>query len=134
MNDLTTWLSILIAVVGVSVTIYELYLIRVQNQFDYYNEFTARYREILVNLPVKSLTQQELDDEKYLSWYAAYFDLCCEQLFLHDKGHIKSYDVWQEWEEGIKEAFKNSNNQNAWTILKGYGKSYPNLDKYAQHK
>jgi hypothetical protein len=103
-----------------------------QSQFlklTFFTEFTKRYQEIMLHLPVDLETKTELTDmqKQYLR---AYFDLCGEEYFLNGKGYIDS-DIWSEWKEGITAIFKKNAVINYW---KQYNKpDYPDFVKFIKN-
>jgi hypothetical protein len=93
---------------------------QVRGQFE--EALTARYRLIVVALPVWSffdldtLTSEQLDrisEEKTLSAYYQYFDLCNEQVFLNDKKRLDP-KTWEEWRAGIAGNVRRRAFRTAW--------------------
>ena len=94
-----------------------------QFQINFFADYTKRYQEIILNLPINinhadfRIDSLEPDEnEKTLRYMRAYFDLCSEEYFLWRDGKI-SEDVWEEWEKGIKFSFEKPAFKQAWQIL-----------------
>jgi len=128
-GDLATWFTGIISFVGLWMAFCQLRQIKNQQKLDYYNEFTNRYREIMVNLPL--LDTQDKFDDCVLRWYAAYFDLCCEQQTLRKMQKFND-EIWIDWEQGIQSSFQKPNYQQAWKQLAELNVTYQNLDKYVK--
>ena len=105
-----------------------------QIKLDFFSEFTKRYQEILLHFPENvnedDFSYEELRDKKpedtsmrdmTMRYMRIYFDLCSEEFFLHENGHIDD-KVWKEWEKGMIVAFNKPAFRTAWNeVIKKSG-------------
>ncbi|OHB19944.1 MAG: hypothetical protein A2666_03785 [Parcubacteria group bacterium RIFCSPHIGHO2_01_FULL_47_10b] len=91
-----------------------------QNMFA---EYTWRYQEIFLNLPINIMAKdfslaklKESERPHILKYLRVYFDLCSEEYFLHRKGHLDE-DVWKEWCEGMRILFSRPAFRDGWKKL-----------------
>lgn len=73
----------------------------VRMQFE--DSINKEYRELISNIPAKALLGEGLNQKEYentLDDFFRYFDLCNEQIFLHQSKRIDS-KTWAQWEAGI---------------------------------
>ena len=89
----------------------------------FYMEYTKRFQEIILHLPTKIHDDQfsinELKDEEHeetMRYMRVYFDLCYEESFLKQQGHIDQ-NVWDDWKQGMKSMFKKQAFKDAWEII-----------------
>ena len=75
------------------------------SQLTFFADYTKRYQEIILHLPEDMNDVTILDDKETKRYLRVYFDLCSEEYFLYKKGHLNE-EVWEEWEEGMKSAFR----------------------------
>jgi hypothetical protein len=107
---------------SIIVIIYELKKKNEYTKLDFFEEYTKRYSEIMLNLP-NCVHEQYFDYEQHseqteniLRYMRAYFDLCSEELYLYQQNRIDKY-VWENWEEGIKMALQKEAFRIAWEKL-----------------
>jgi hypothetical protein len=91
-----------------------------QIRHNYFSTYTQRYQEISLNFPVnindanfsyEALDKKERDNA--LRYMRVYFDLCSEEFFLNERGHIDE-DVWKEWKQGMEFNFNKTAFKSAW--------------------
>ncbi|MDO6838506.1 hypothetical protein Q4602_03400 [Paraglaciecola chathamensis] len=99
-----------------------------QQKLMVFMDYTKRYQEILLNLPLNIYDSDfcidKLDvheEEKTLRYLRSYFDLCSEEYHLYLQKHI-SKETWKEWESGIKLVLEKTAFRTAWERL--------NVDSY----
>ena len=110
---------------------YQQVQIQISNQNDqirssFFSEYTRRYQEIILNLPLNlndndfSLTNlKESDSDSYsktIKYLRAYYDLCAEEFFLHQNDKLDQY-VWKEWKEGMTSSFKLIGYKDGWKVI-----------------
>lgn len=78
-----------------------------QAQETFFSEYTKRYQDIILGMPV------EENHPKWLKYVQLYFDLCSEEFHLHKKGLIDEY-VWTLWVEGMQVTMKQKSLRLAW--------------------
>lgn len=95
---------------------------QIKNQF--FSEYSKRYQEILLNLPENinkgDFSFQALTKEDYnrtMRYLRVYFDLCSEEYYLHDKGHLNEV-VWKEWRDTMRWTFSRKAIRDAWDIVR----------------
>ena len=95
---------------------------QIKNQF--FSEYSKRYQEILLHLPeninakgfsFKTLTKEEYD--RTMRYLRVYFDLCSEEFYLHDKGHLNEV-VWNEWKDVMRWTYNRKAIRDAWAIVR----------------
>lgn len=97
-------LSSIATAIGVGVAAYQLRVTRKQGVTAFEDSLAAQYRQVASTLPLKALLGEALTDEEHnthLQYFYRYFDLCNEQIFLHDKGRV-SNSTWTFWQDGIR--------------------------------
>lgn len=102
--------------VAVIVAAWQLYLSQKQSATAFEDSLAKEYRDIASTLPVKALLGEHLSDEEYFSTFEEfyrYFDLCNQQVFLHQSGRI-SQKTWQFWKDGIESNLKRPAFRQAW--------------------
>lgn len=106
--------TLLIAIIVLIVSVIQF---KHQMRLSFFADYTKRYQEILLHLPNEIYTDNadyaKLSDEVKM-YLRAYIDLCSEEFFLNEKGHIDK-EVWENWVEGIKAAFKKKIILEAWS-------------------
>ena len=88
---------------------------KMQHQFQFFIEYTRRYRDIIQMKPdsFETLTLENSDIRKYFSLY---FDLCNEKYYLHSREMIED-DVWGLWVERMKTVMSDKKYKTAWKKL-----------------
>ena len=113
------------ALIAIGGLIYQSQSTRKQLKLQNFIEYTKRYQEIILNFP-ENINEQDfsfnsvIDEEiknKTMRYMRAYFDLCCEEFTLHEKGFIDN-DLWSIWRDGMKAAFSKSAFTQAWETIK----------------
>jgi hypothetical protein len=90
-----------------------------QARTDFEDQLASGYRQLIAELPVDAMLGKKLthaEAEKSLSAFYRYFDLCNEQIFLHDHDRV-SDTTWDEWKEGIRTNLCRKAFRQAWKTL-----------------
>jgi len=131
-------ISAIIALFGFIIIIFQLIQNKKITRTKFEDSLSNEYRNIIEKLPVLAMLGKEIPDlsetgnveailkeinpakkrrqEKILSRFYRYFDLCNEQVFLMMKGRI-SKATWEEWQSGIKTNFRRTSFMNAFDLL-----------------
>lgn len=111
-----------------------------QIKHNFFSEYTKRYQEIIWHLPENiyddSFSYEDLDEEKrdtIMRCMRVYFDLCSEELFLHQNKYIDE-KVWKEWEDGMDSIFKRPAFRGAWNKISKDPTLYKDFKKFADSK
>jgi hypothetical protein len=88
-----------------------------------FSEYTKRYQEIILHFP-EDINERQFDfgklnnetRERTMRYMRAYFDLCLEEFWLHEKGFIDE-EWWKVWEGGMSTAFNKIAFRNAWEVV-----------------
>jgi hypothetical protein len=89
---------------------------RRQARTQFEDSLTAAYRELTAELPIDVFLDGPIAREvvaAHRSVFYRYFDLCNEQVFLHDQGRI-SDATWTQWRDGIEGNFARPAFRAAW--------------------
>ena len=109
MNEVLLMLSALIPlIIAVITLIHNAVQARKQYKLDFFKEFTHRYQEILL-----ASDGMQMDSRGIPKRIVMYFNLCSEEFYLHRCGYILS-DVWNFWEEGMRNCLAASDYKDAW--------------------
>ncbi len=94
-----------------------------QARLQTFTAYTERYERIMLNLPVNIESDQfdfdQLDSaarDDTMRWLRAYYDLCSEEHYLHERRLIDS-KVWALWESGMRDSMRRAAYRFAWTEL-----------------
>ncbi len=101
--DLASMLSGVATAVGVAVGAWQIRESKKLARATFEDALVKEYRDLTRELPTEALMGLPLDDKSQadvLDDFFRYFDLCNEQVFLHEKGRI-SEDTWTMWSDGI---------------------------------
>lgn len=101
-------------------------LMRIQMKLNLFADYTKRYQEIILNLPI-DINDNDFDinklkednTDKYnqtIRYMKVYFDLCSEEYFLNQKGYLDK-KVWEEWKSGIEYTLSLRSFIDSWLIL-----------------
>jgi hypothetical protein len=111
--------------------------LKVQNaqiRTDLFAEYTKRYQEIMLHLPLdiekddfelNKCKKAEIDQT--IRYIRVYFDLSAEEYFLHENGKIEE-KVWQEWLQGMKYLI------NKPSFIRIWDEYYCNTEYYSSFK
>jgi hypothetical protein len=123
LKDIVQTLALIAAAAGVWVR-----LRGIQNQLwlQAFTEYTRRYADAMANMPFEArhpgppseLTS--LDEETRKSTLTAmrrYFNLCSEELYLHERGRIDK-ETWVIWRTGIQESARWPYFAGSWVFLR----------------
>lgn len=78
------------------------------------NNYSLRYKEILLHLPSSVLSSEKLTfSEIEIKYFWLYFDLCFEQFSVHKLGLIPD-EVWDIYHGGMKAAFGRNSFRQVW--------------------
>lgn len=90
-----------------------------------FNQYTQRYANIMDGLPAgtrdpkSKITLEDLDEKKrqeVLRVGRRYFNLCSEEMWLAQKGHLDQ-TTWGIWETGIRQTMRLQSMSDAWEEL-----------------
>lgn len=110
-----------ILIVAIGGLWYQIRSMRKQLTIQNFSDYTKRYQEIIlsfpedVNEPSFNLKAHN-DYKRTMRYMRAYFDLCFEEFYLHQRKLIDK-ELWSVWEGGMKVAFSKPAFQQAWTII-----------------
>jgi hypothetical protein len=126
-SDIIQIILIFLTILGLFFSYYynnkQLNLFTTQLKLNFFNEYTKRYQEIILNFPeninsenfdFNQLTKSERN--KTLRYMRAYFDLCSEEYNLHKRELIDD-EIWKNWEAGIRFAFTKKAFKDGWKII-----------------
>ena len=127
-------------IIGLMVTIRnnrnQLQLLNNQLKLSLFADYTKRYQEIILNLPLNinddnfsfdTLTGESRD--KTLRYMRIYFDLCSEEYDLWLAGYIEDR-IWKIWSEGMEFAFSKKSFRDAWVLINIDTVYYPDFSKW----
>lgn len=116
MTDLFSALASVATAAGVGVAARQLWHSQRQNVTTFEDSFAREYRELTATLPTKALLGEPLTEQEHqehFDEFYRYFDLCNEQVFLHQSGRIR-HSTWQYWHDGMASNFKRPAFERAW--------------------
>jgi hypothetical protein len=116
MTDLFSALASVATAAGVGVAAWQLRHSQRQNVTTFEDSFAREYRELTATLPTKALLGEPLTEQEHqehFDEFYRYFDLCNEQVFLHQSGRIRR-STWQYWRDGMASNFKRPAFERAW--------------------
>ena len=120
--------GIFLAIIGLIITMLynrkQLRLFNQQLKLSFFADYTKRYQEIMLNLPL-NLHAVDFDfdilpddvKDKTLRYMRSYFDLCSEEYDLWQAGYIEER-IWNNWKEGIEYAFSQKAYRIAWNLIR----------------
>ena len=79
-----------------------------QQQWNFFTEYTRRYHEIMVHL-------YDNNNTHHTEYYRLYFDLCSEEYYLHQNKYIPN-KVWRSWTDGMRMVMKLQAGKTVWKI------------------
>jgi len=95
-----------------------------QTQLQNFIEYTRRYQEILLNLPIGISrpdydlnAQDETQKQNALKYLRAYFDLCAEEYWLDSHGYFEK-EIWQLWRNAMKSKMQKKAFKDAWDTFR----------------
>ena len=101
---------------GVVFAACQLFLNHKQSVTKFEDSLAKEYRAIIAKLPTKALLGESLSNREHaecLDDFYRYFDLCNEQVFLHESGRV-SDETWEFWRDGITSNLKRPAFGRAW--------------------
>lgn len=125
MNSIS-WLDIVSAIASIATAVgiwfawQQIRLAKQQATTQFEDNMAREYREIALQLPVKALLGEELNDKEYtqaLDNFYHYIDLSNEQVFLRQNERI-STETWINWCDGIKSNLSRPAFKKAWEEIK----------------
>jgi hypothetical protein len=98
------------------------YFIRREQWITLYFEFNKRYAEIRWQFPNDILSDSfevsSLKDGSLMKPMQQYFDLCSEEFYLKEKKKWIEKELWQEWEQRIKDYMGKPAFRGAWQAVR----------------
>ncbi|MFW3145538.1 MAG: hypothetical protein ACMUIE_01855 [Thermoplasmatota archaeon] len=136
--DMPNLIAIASLILVVLIFISEQRQLKKQMMLQNFSDYTSRYQQILLNLPL-SITDKDFDidkldkeeKEKVLKWMRVYFDLCAEEYLLHRKKLIDE-EVWEDWLEGMIGTYNTPAFRNGWEIISQNKDIYEKFKPFAQ--
>lgn len=121
-TDWVPLLNVLVTAIGVVVVYSQLRQLSRQIELQHFSDYTKRYQEIILHFPedINSLDFVLTGRSDYTStmrYLRAYFDLCFEEWYLHNKQFINR-DTWSLWKGGIETALSKPAFQQGWLLVK----------------
>jgi hypothetical protein len=136
------WVILTVEVAGLVITLGGLFLayrgVRDQLWLMTFAEYTKRYSDIMSDLPFEARRPgspfdihalREEERTQVLQVMRSYFNLCSEELYLHQKGRIDS-DTWEVWTEGTAEVMRFPCFDFGWGVLRQEYESFPDFQKF----
>jgi hypothetical protein len=120
---LTDWITSIASVVsaaGVLVAARQLSQSKRQARTDFEDRLASEYRQIALALPLTALLGEPLtyvEHQRSLEHFYHYFDLCNEQVFLHQNQRVSS-QTWLSWRDGIRSNMRRPAFAKAWQEIK----------------
>lgn len=121
--DAFTFLSSLATAIGVGVAAYQIRVSRIQSLEEFEDSFAREYRDVAKEIPTHALLGATLSDAEKMEHFDElfrYFDLSNEQVFLRQKGRIRS-ETWCFWRDGMKSNFRKPAFRWAWDEIEKSG-------------
>ena len=118
--DIPTLVALASIFIVLLVFLIEQYQMRKQMLVQNFSEYTKRYQEILLQLPLSifddnfDLVKVPDDErEKILKLMRAYFELCAEEYYL-SRSRMIDHHIWEDWREGMEYTFNRPAFKEAW--------------------
>ncbi|NTU49692.1 MAG: hypothetical protein HGA87_02145 [Desulfobulbaceae bacterium] len=137
--DLAELISTGAVIVAIAALAYQIYQSNIQARLQNFTNYTQRYQDIFLNLPIdiesNSYNLDKLDKDKKeetLRWIRAYFDLCSEEFYLNQNRYLDK-NVWILWEAGMRDCMKKAAFKQAWQIIQGEGYYSEEFGNFISH-
>jgi hypothetical protein len=135
------WIAVFTAAItfgGLVVVVCQLRSLNRQTRLQNFAEYTMRYQQIVLNFPEDINSKDFLlkgreDYDKVMRYMRAYFDLCFEEWYLHQRQLIEG-DFWTIWFEGMRTALAKPAFQQAWQVMKADTNFGPEFSKFAEDR
>ena len=102
--------------IAVITFLYQIHINKKQFRMQTFFNYTDRYQNIIINLPV-DIESENFDCDKLkdddIKWFRAYFDLCSEEFYL-SKSNLIDNDVWELWKSGLEASLQKPAFQYSW--------------------
>lgn len=108
-----------VAGVGAVAAFWQLRLLKTQSVTSFEDGLVDEYRDIAKELPLEALLGVDMSEQevaKALPAFYRYFDLCNQQLFLHQQGRIRKA-TWGLWRDGIVSNLQRPAFARAWAEI-----------------
>ncbi|WP_234192238.1 hypothetical protein [Pseudacidovorax sp. NFM-22] len=108
-----------VAGVGAVAAFWQLRLLKTQSVTSFEDGLVDEYRDIAKELPLDALLGADMspqDVAQALPAFYRYFDLCNQQLFLHQEGRIRKA-TWALWRDGIVSNLQRPAFARAWAEI-----------------
>lgn len=132
--DVINALALLAAMLGVWYVARQLHGLDRQTRLQNFAEYTRRYQQIVLNFP-EDINAKDFslvgrsDYSDVMRHMRAYYDLCFEEWYLHDKKLIGD-DFWKVWHDGIGTAVSKAAFQQAWQVMKADTNYGPDFSRF----
>lgn len=117
--EIANLIASLATAAGVIFAAVQLWQSRSHSASAFEDSFYKEYRELSRRIPSRAMLGEDIDDGekgRYLDEFLHYFDLSNEQIFLRQKGRIRT-ETWGFWRDGIRSNFKKPAFKWAWAEL-----------------
>ena len=121
MTDLSITIPSITTAVGVLLAAGQLLRTHRQSVTAFEDSLAREYRELVANIPAKAFLEGNLTEQEYeanFDKFFRYFDLCNEQVFLHEQGRIRA-STWKFWKDGIASNLERPAFKRAWNDVCG---------------
>ena len=101
--EIVTFVSTVVTPLGVGVAAWQLWLAQCQSTTSFEDSMMKEYRALAATLPTKALLGEALTADEQsaaLDEFYRYFDLCNQQVYLHQEGRV-THKTWDFWRAGI---------------------------------
>ena len=105
--------------VGVVAAFWQLRLLKTQSVTNFEDGLVDEYRDIAKELPLEALLGKDMSPQEVASAlpvFYRYFDLCNQQLFLHQQRRIRKA-TWALWRDGIVSNLQRPAFARAWAEI-----------------
>ncbi len=127
------------ALIALAQIVFTVKSIRDQLWIATFSEYTARYLNIVRDLPSDLRTPRggTLDDlppderGRVLNSVRAYLNLCSEEFYLHNRG-VLDKETWKIWSIGIRDTLKLPWVMTSWPVLRAEYDGYPQFCEFIE--
>lgn len=119
--DAGNWITIISIIIASIALICQINGMRKQITIRNFADYTKRYQAIILNFP-EEVNEPDFnlkahtDYKKTMRYMRAYFDLCYEEYYLHQRNFIDK-KIWNIWCAGMQFAFTKAAFKQAWAVI-----------------
>jgi len=135
--DISDYIALTAALIAIAALFWQIRTSNQQSKMQTFLVYTQRYQDILLNLPSGieasdfDMADGVEDKEVFLRYLRAYFDLCSEQFYLHEKGFIDD-KVWALWQGGMRDSLKKPAFKQAWVEIQSHDYYHNKFAEYIE--